>query len=122
MIEIIFDCLTLLLLLRKKYLMVFRAGGGGSANFIKDVAKGRNFRKSLKKKREKQRGVKLFNNVKTQMGGQIWKRKSVIKDSDHSRSKIRGASKEAKDIKGVPAFQVRQPQPMQVYRAIFSHN
>ena len=49
---------------------------------MKDVPKGRNFRKSLKKQ---------------------------------------GNSKEAKGIKGVPAFQVRQPQPMQVHRDIFSY-
>ena len=91
------------------------------ANIMKDVAKGRNFRKSLEK-RGKQGGVEFLNKVKTQMGGgQNRKRKRVIKDSDHSRSKKRRVSKDAKSIKGVPAFHVRQPQPMQVYRDIFSY-
>ena len=38
------------------------------ANIIKDVAKGRNFRKSLKKWGERG-GVEFLNKVKTQMGG-----------------------------------------------------
>ena len=55
-------------------------------------------------------------------GGRNRKRKSVIKVFDHSRSKKRRVSKEAKGIiKGVSAFQVRQSQPMQVYRDIFSY-
>ena len=57
------------------------------AIIMKDVAKGRNLRKSVKK-REKQGGLELLNKVKTQMGsGQSRKRKRVIKDSNHSRSK-----------------------------------
>ena len=87
----------------------------GFGNITKDVAKGKNFRKSLKKWR-KQGGVEFLNKVKTHMGGsQNRKRKSLIKDSDHSISKKRRVSKEAKGIKGAP---VRQPQPMQVYRDI----
>ena len=55
------------------------------ANIMKDVGKGRNFRKS-REKRGKQEGVGFLNEVKTQMGGgPNRKRKSVIKDSDHSR-------------------------------------
>ena len=53
-------------------------------NIMNDVAKGTNFRKSLKKRGK--RGVKFFNKVKTQIGvGQNQKRTSVIKDSDDSR-------------------------------------
>ena len=84
-------------------------------NIMKDVAKGRSFRKSLEK-RGKQGGVELLNKVKTRMGrGQNRKRRSVIKDSDHSRSKKRRVTKEAKGIYGGPAFLVRLRQPMQVY-------
>ena len=54
-------------------------------------------------------------------GGQNRKRKSVIKDSHHSRSKQRRVRKEAKGIKGVPAFQVGQPRPMEIYRDIFRY-
>ena len=90
------------------------------ANIMKDVAKGRNFRKSVEKWR-KQDGLELLNNVKTQLGSsQSRKRKHVIKDSDHSRSKQRGTSNETKGIKGVPAFKVIQPQSMQVHRDIFN--
>ena len=54
-------------------------------NVMKDVAKGRNFKKSVEK-RGKRGGLELLNKVKTQMGsGKSWKRKHVIKDSDHSR-------------------------------------
>ena len=64
----------------------------------------------------------VLNKVKTQMGGrQNRKRKNVVKDSHHSRSIKRRVRKEAKGIKGLPAFQVRQPQPMQVYRDIFTY-
>ena len=91
------------------------------ANIMNDVAKGRHFKKSLGKW-GKQGGIQFLNKVKTQMGGdQNRKRKSVIKYFDHSRSKKRRVSKKAKGIKGVPAFQVRQLQPMQVYRDIFSY-
>ena len=87
-------------------------------NIMKDVDKGRNFRKSLEKQR-KQGGLELLNEMKTQIvGSQSQKRKRVIKDPDHSRSKNEKVSKEAKGIKGVAAFQVRQPQSMQVYRDI----
>ena len=90
------------------------------ANIMKDVAKGRKFKKSVEKRR-KQGGPKLLNKVKTQMGGgQDWKRKLVIKDSDHSRSKQRRISNEINGIKGALAFKVIQPQFMQVYRDIFS--
>ena len=41
-----------------------------------------------------------------------------MKDSDHSRSKQRRVCKKAKGVEGVPTFQVRQPQPMQVYAQI----
>ena len=55
------------------------------ANIMKDVAKGRNFKKSVEK-RGKQGGLELLNKVKTQMdSGKSWKKKHVIKDSDHSR-------------------------------------
>ena len=48
------------------------------AIIMKDEAKGRNLRKSVKK-REKQGGLELLNKVKTQMGsGQSRKRKRVI--------------------------------------------
>ena len=90
------------------------------ADIMKDVAKGRNLRKSVVK-REKQGGLDLLNKVKTQKGnGQYRNRKCVIKDSDHSRSKQRRISNETKGIKGVPAFKIIQPQSMQVYRDIFS--
>ena len=90
------------------------------SNIMKDVTKGRNLRKSVEK-RGKQGGLELLNKVKTEMGsGQSRKRKRVIKDSDHSRSKQRRISNETKGIKGVPAFKVIQPQPMQLYRDIFS--
>ena len=90
------------------------------ANIMKDVAKGRNLRKSVEK-RGKQGGLKLLNKMKTQMGsGQSRKRKRARKDSDHSRSKQRRISNDTKGIKGVSAFKVIQPQSMQVYRDIFS--
>ena len=74
------------------------------ANIIKDIAKGRNFGKSVGK-RGKQGGLKLLNIAKTQMGsGQSPKRKRVMKDSDHSGLKQRRISNETKGIKGVPAF------------------
>ena len=82
------------------------------ANIMKDVAiaKGRNLRK-LVEKRGKQGGLELLNKVKTRMdSGQSRKRKRVIKDSDHSRSKQRRISNETKSIKGVPSFKVIQPQ------------
>ena len=86
------------------------------ANIMKDVAKGRNLRKSVEKQ-EKQGGLELLNKVKTQMGSsQSRKRKRVIKDLDHSRSKQRRISNKTKGIKGVPAFKVIQPQSMRVYR------
>ena len=79
---------------------------------MKDAGKGR---KSVKK-RGKQGGLELLTKVKTHMGGsQSRKRKRVIKDSDHSRSKQRRIG-----IKEVPAFKVIQRQSMQVYRDIFS--
>ena len=88
---------------------------------MQDVAKGRNLRKSVKK-REKQGGLEVLNKVKMQMGScQSQKRKCMIKDSDHSRSKQRRISNKTKGIKGVPAFKVIQPQSMQVYRDIFSY-
>ena len=90
------------------------------ANIMKDVTKGRNFRKSVEK-RGKQGGLELLNKVKTQVGSsQNRKRKHVIKDSDHSRSKQRRKSTETEGMKGVPASKVIQPQSMQVYRDIFS--
>ena len=90
------------------------------ANIMKDVAKGRNFTKSVKKRR-KQCGLELLNKVKTQMGsGQSRKRKRVIKHSDHSRSKQIRIFNKTKGMKGVPVFRVIQPQSMQVYRGIFS--
>ena len=86
------------------------------ADIMNDVAKGRNLRKSVEKQ-EKQGALELLNKVITQMGsGHSWKRKCVIKDSDHSRS----TQRRIKGIKGVPAFKVIQPQSMQVYRDIFS--
>ena len=85
-----------------------------------DVAIGRNLRKSIEKQ-GKQGGLELLNKVKTQMGScQSWKRKCVIKDSEHLRSKQRRISDETKGMKGVPAFKVIQPQSIQVYRDIFS--
>ena len=85
---------------------------------MRDVAKGRNLRKSIKK-RGKQGG--LWNKVNTQMGSsQSWKRKRVTNDADHSRSKQRRTPNQTKGIKGVPAFKIIQPQSMQVYRDIFS--
>ena len=42
--------------------------------------------------------------------GQSWKRKRVIKDSDHIRSKKRRISNKTKGIKGVLALKVIQPQ------------
>ena len=63
----------------------------------------------------------FLNKVKTQMGsGQSRKRKHVIKDLDHSRSKQRRIFNKTKGIKGVSAFKVIQPQSMRVYRDIFS--
>ena len=80
---------------------------------MKDVTKGRNLRKSVEK-RGKQGGLELLNKVKTQVGiGQSRKR-------NHSRSKQRRISNETKGIKGVPAFKVIQPQPIEVYRDIFN--
>ena len=71
------------------------------AKIMKDVAKGRNFRKSLVN-RGKQGELKFFNKAKTQMVGcQNGKRKRVIKESNHSRSKQRRVSKEIKGMKGV---------------------
>ena len=82
------------------------------ANIMKDVAKGRNLRKSFEK-RVKQGGLELLNKMKTQMGSsQSRNRKSVVEDSDHSRSKQRRISNKTKGIKGAPAFRVIQPQPM----------
>ena len=57
------------------------------ASILKDVAKGRNLRKSVEK-RGKQGGLELLNEVKTQMGSsQSWKGKCVTSDLGHSRSK-----------------------------------
>ena len=90
------------------------------SNIMTDVAIGRNLRKSIEKQ-GKQGGLELLNKVKTQMGScQSWKRKCVIKDSEHLRSKQRRISDETKGMKGVPAFKVIQPQSVQVYRDIFS--
>ena len=47
------------------------------ANIMKDVAKGRNFRKSLEK-RGKQGGVVFLNEVKTQMGGGQNRKEGVL--------------------------------------------
>ena len=66
------------------------------ANIIKDVAKGRNLRKSVEK-RGKLGGLELLNKVKTQVGsGQSWKRKRLITDLHHSRSKQGRISNETK--------------------------
>ena len=90
------------------------------ANIMKDEAKGRNFRKSVEKRGE-QGGLELLNKVKAQMDRvQNRKRKCVMKDSDHSRSKQRKISNETKGIKVIPAFKVIQAQSIQVYRDIFS--
>ena len=79
---------------------------------MEDVTKGRNLRKSVEKRR-KLGGLELFNKVKTQMdSSQSWKRKHVIKDLGHSRSKQRRISNETKGIKGAPTFKVIQPQSM----------
>ena len=90
------------------------------ANILKDVAKCRSLGESVENRRE-QGGLELLNKVKIQMGGGLSrKRKQVIKDSDHSRSKQRRISDETKGITGVSIFKIIQPQPMQVYRNIFS--
>ena len=89
------------------------------ANIMKDVAKDRNFRKSVEK-RKKQGELELFNKEKIQMGsGQSRKGKRVIKDSDNSRSKQERISNETKGTKGVPALKVIQSLCMQVNRNIF---
>ena len=68
------------------------------ANIMKDVAKGRNLRKSVEKQ-GKQGELDLLNKVKTQMGScQSRKRKRVIKDSNHSRLKQRKISNETNSI------------------------
>ena len=88
---------------------------------MKDVAKGRNLRKSLEK-RGKQGGPELLNKVKTQMGSsqrrKSRKRKRVIKDSDHSRSKQRRISDEIKGIKGGTCIQSNRTT---VYASIQRH-
>ena len=67
----------------------------------------------------KQGGLELLNKVKTPMGNsQSWKRKRVIKDSDHSRSKQRRISNKTKSIKGVTCIQKNQ---VTVYASIQRH-
>ena len=51
---------------------------------MKDVAKGRNFKKLFTN--GENGGLELSNKAKTQIGGgQNWKRKRVIKNSDYSK-------------------------------------